>query len=186
VNTFDVPRGELLTVPSVRIDVDQLLRERDEAGLKSSPEDSNSKSSRKRKAEGTAAPKPKKAKVETPSSSKAGAGPSAIKLSVMLKLGPRPADPEPLPCILCVSGEKEGLLRVHDPPIGRGPFDSNGQALMAHEQCANVIPETWVDEIQVEQNGERRFEKVIFGVDGIVKDRWNLVRKIFKTYCRLC
>jgi len=42
---------------------------------------------------------------------------------------------------------------------------------MAHEECASVVPETWVDEVD-EGNGK---EKVVFGVDGIVKDRWNLV-----------
>jgi hypothetical protein len=40
---------------------------------------------------------------------------------------------------------------------------------MAHEQCARVIPETWLDEV----GGE----KVVFGVDSIVKDRWHLVRE---------
>lgn len=44
---------------------------------------------------------------------------------------------------------------------------------MAHEYCANVVPETWVDEIEFGQSDEK--EKVVFGVDGIVKDRWHLV-----------
>jgi hypothetical protein len=44
---------------------------------------------------------------------------------------------------------------------------------MAHEYCANIVPETWVDEIEFGQSGEK--EKVVFGVDGIVKDRWHLV-----------
>jgi hypothetical protein len=45
---------------------------------------------------------------------------------------------------------------------------------MAHEDCANVVPETWVDEIDV-VDGTNTTERVVFGVDGIVKDRWNLV-----------
>lgn len=50
---------------------------------------------------------------------------------------------------------------------------------MAHEECANVVPETWVDFIEVgepQQDGSRIKEEVVFGVDGIVRDRWNLVR----------
>jgi hypothetical protein len=39
----------------------------------------------------------------------------------------------------------------------------------AHEICAMTIPETWIDEV----GGERR----VFGVDAIVKDRWNLVSR---------
>jgi len=49
---------------------------------------------------------------------------------------------------------------------------------MAHEACADVIPETWVDEIAC-PSGDT--ERVIFGVDGIVKDRWNLVRVLFSS-----
>jgi hypothetical protein len=44
----------------------------------------------------------------------------------------------------------------------------NGQeAWKAHETCAMIVPETWVDEI----DGEKR----VFGVDAIIKDRWVLV-----------
>lgn len=53
---------------------------------------------------------------------------------------------------------------------------------MAHEDCANVIPETWVDEVDASVNDGLGFtskEKVVFGVDAIVKDRWNLVTIIF-------
>ncbi|KAJ7443228.1 hypothetical protein B0H11DRAFT_2251060 [Mycena galericulata] len=39
-------------------------------------------------------------------------------------------------------------------------------AWMAYEACAHALPETWVDEVQ----GER----LVFGVDGIVRGRWNL------------
>jgi hypothetical protein len=70
---------------------------------------------------------------------------------------------------------KEGLLRVHDLPIGKKEVDEVtgiSKVWMAHENCANVVPETWVDSIDIRQ-GEK--ERVVFGVDGIVKDRWNLV-----------
>ncbi|GJJ16220.1 hypothetical protein Clacol_010516 [Clathrus columnatus] len=42
----------------------------------------------------------------------------------------------------------------------------------AHEVCARIIPETWVDETPID-NGQG-VEKVVWGVDGIVKDRWML------------
>ncbi|KAJ4500376.1 JmjC domain, hydroxylase-domain-containing protein [Lentinula lateritia] len=95
------------------------------------------------------------------------------KLSIKLKLGPRPV-PEVFPCCLCVSMSNEGLLHVHDPPFDRKEAleaCSNPSVWMAHEQCANIIPETWVDAVE-KVSGER--EKMVFGVDGIVKDRWNL------------
>jgi hypothetical protein len=98
------------------------------------------------------------------------------KVSVTLKLGPRPAALEAFPCCLCVSMSRESLLRVHDPPIGKKDTDGttkNPIEWMAHEECANVVPETWIDEIDVGKGSER--EKVVFGGDAIVKDRWNLV-----------
>ena len=98
-----------------------------------------------------------------------------------LKLGPKPAELEVFPCCLCVSLVPNGLLRVHDPPIGQKDFDdgTHGPTIWrAHEECAKIVPETWVDEIEVSsdaENGSKAKEKVVFGVDGIVKDRWNLV-----------
>jgi hypothetical protein len=99
----------------------------------------------------------------------------APKLSVTLKLGPRPADLEPFPCCLCVSMDQGGLLKVQDPPIGRKEAvdaAGNPKVWMAHGYCASIIPETWVDEIDAPDGSK---ERVVFGVDGIVKDRWNLV-----------
>ncbi|KAF5366194.1 hypothetical protein D9758_005697 [Tetrapyrgos nigripes] len=87
-----------------------------------------------------------------------------------LKLGPRPTEPDSYPCCLCVSMSKENLLPVQDPPMKRREaMEACGypKVWMAHEDCASIVPETWVDE---GENGE----KVVFGVDGIVKDRWNL------------
>ena len=80
---------------------------------------------------------------------------------------------------------QDGLLRVHDPPLWQkegeagGSVQASNAVWMAHEVCANVIPETWVDEIEVgepREDGSRAKERVVFGVDAIVKDRWNLVR----------
>ncbi|KAK7018512.1 specific transcriptional repressor [Favolaschia claudopus] len=116
---------------------------------------------------------------------------------ITLKLGPRPpstSEPdETFPCCLCVDTSAEGLVRVHDlPPTWRelapaarihfpsrvsvngsstqppAAYNSNGTkgVWMAHESCAMVLPETWVDEVE----GER----VVFGVDGIVRGRWSL------------
>jgi hypothetical protein len=154
--------------------VEQLLKEREqEALLENGAPPAKAKSPRKRKEDADISPKPKKAKsmATAPPMAPNGMG----KVVLTLKLGPRP-DMEPFVCCLCVSMEKEGLLPVHDPPIGRVSETCDGK-WMAHEQCANVIPETWVDEVEVENEGERKLEKMVFGVDAIVKDRWNLVRK---------
>ena len=179
---------------SVRIDVDQLLRDREEerananmatkSGLSQEANVENPK--KKRKPEGVAGG-PKLKKIRTSSNLK------AAKITVTLKLGPKPAAPEPFPCCLCVNMSEEGLLRVHDPPTGRRdiavdelPGSSRGpKEWMAHEDCANVIPETWVDHIEISDprgDGTRTKEKVVFGVDGIVKDRWNLARIIPDTW----
>lgn len=63
------------------------------------------------------------------------------------------------------------MLPVNDPPFPYmgvpAPKTSDGTVLWrAHEVCAMTIPETWVDEV----DGQKR----VFGVDGIIKDRWNL------------
>ena len=140
-------------------------------------------SPRKRKSEGEGdTPALKKIKIKAaPSKGAAQTGLSARKplpkLSVTLKLGPRPAEPESYPCCLCASTYRQGLLRVHDPPVTRKDAveaAGNPKEWMAHEYCANVVPETWVDEIESGLCDEK--EKVVFGVDGIVKDRWHLVR----------
>ena len=53
------------------------------------------------------------------------------------------------------------------------PRDAEGAEIWkAHEKCALIVPETWVDEI-INDTGQK--ERVVFGVDSIVKDRWNLV-----------
>jgi len=193
---------------SVRIDVDQLLQEREEERLAAVQGSSTSMKkskkastkhpvkketeevaipmltlpkSKKRKSDvKEEPPKLKKIKIthspsKLPSTISIPARPQAPKVSVTLKLGPRPTAPEPYPCCLCISMNKEGLLRVHDPPVTRKDAieaTGNPKVWMAHELCASVIPETWVDEIYTQ--GAK--EKMVFGVDGIVKDRWNLVR----------
>ena len=138
--------------------------------------------SRKRKSEGSEdAPKPKRVRVKaTPSMSNATSSSSTLpkalpKISVTLKLGPRPTEPEAFPCCLCVSMSEEGLLRVNDPPSSRKDVTEaagNPKIWMAHELCASIVPETWVDNVYG-PNGKE--ERVVFGVDAIVKDRWNLV-----------
>lgn len=187
----------LILFGSVRIDVDELLRQREEERNESledvtlelattSPKKDLVKEeiidillppskSRKRKSEAkdgdTMA---KKFKVK-PSMTIGPPKAPLVKLSVTLKLGPRPVEPEPFPCCLCVSMGKEGLLRVHDPPTNRRDAveaTGNPKSWMAHDQCANIVPETWVDDLDSVDGGR---EKVVFGVDGIVKDRWNLV-----------
>ncbi|KAI0325141.1 hypothetical protein GY45DRAFT_1356889 [Cubamyces sp. BRFM 1775] len=191
---------------SVRIDVDQLLRDRAAENREvfratkkqrrvklevTSNKESKTKTSRKRKADGDGLPKAKKPRTKptpTPdqpvaSSSKVTLPPSPSKplLKVTLKLPPKPKEPEGFPCCLCVSTSREGLLRVPDPPTWwYEPGNSEalgGRQCMAHFECASVVPETWVDEVEVgdpNEHGMRTKEQVVFGVDGIVKDRWNL------------
>lgn len=114
--------------------------------------------------------------ITLPSSSSASSSkPPQPKIFVTLKLGPKPAEPEPYPCCLCVSMSREGLLPIHDPPLNRKDAvdaANNPKVWMAHELCASIIPETWVDDFEVVGGNKRR---MVFGVDAIVKDRWNLV-----------
>lgn len=66
-------------------------------------------------------------------------------------------------------------MPVYDPPVGRRDIleaAGNPGVWMAHQLCAKVVPETWVDDVEG-LNGVK--ETMVFGVDGIVKDRWNLV-----------
>ncbi|KAI0366449.1 hypothetical protein BV20DRAFT_971775 [Pilatotrama ljubarskyi] len=148
--------------------------------------------SRKRKAEGDVPTKAKKQRTSKPASASKQSVASSSKVTlppaspskqmkVTLKLPPKPKEPETFPCCLCASMSREDLLRVHDPPSWwyepGVPEAAGGRPCMAHVECANVVPETWVDEVEVgepDENGVRRRERVIFGVDGIVKDRWNL------------
>ncbi|KAF4588124.1 hypothetical protein EYR38_010089 [Pleurotus pulmonarius] len=171
---------------SVRIDVTQLLLDRAiEAAYAPPPQpqriskDSRGRSSKKRKSDTPSSSKPKKAKTKPTPSSEPVAGPSGSapsrKIHVTLKLGPKPSEPEDFPCCLCTSMSQDGLLRVHEPPLQRRDAVEaahNPKQWMAHEICANVIPETWVDELSSPDGTSR--EKAVFGVDGIVKDRWNL------------
>jgi hypothetical protein len=172
---------------SVRIDVDALLVQRElEAqglALKEGQESEDSpasttKSGRKRKAPALPdqdvpdhSPAKKKAKSKIDQNA-APSAPSKV-LSIKLKLGPRPIEPVYV-CCLCVNTDEEGLLRVHDPPRAAeagSPHPESGH-WRAHASCASVVPETWVDEIDL-PNGTK--ETVVFGVDSIPRDRWNLV-----------
>ncbi|KAI0357046.1 hypothetical protein OH77DRAFT_1422521 [Trametes cingulata] len=190
---------------SVRIDVDKLLRDRAAENrevyrqnkkhprVKNEPapgKEAKPKPSRKRKAEGDVPTKTKKQKTTklapkqpVSSSSKLALPPPSPskQLKVTLKLPPKPKEPDTFPCCLCASMAQEGLLRVQDPPAWwyepGVPEAAGGRPCMAHVECANVVPETWVDEVEVgdpNEHGERKKEMVVFGVDGIVKDRWNL------------
>ncbi len=154
---------------------------------------------RKRKSEGGGdSTRPKKIRVKsssaktsgltssTPSTSISTLGPGAPppkppmpRISVTLKLPPRPAEPEVFPCCLCISQDCDELLRVYDPPVGRKDAmeaTGNPKIWMAHDQCAKIVPETWVDEVD---NGSGIKGRMVFGVDGLVKDRWNLVSFFF-------
>lgn len=144
---------------------------------KSNSSHSSSSSPRKRKSdENDTLNSMKKAKVSSQAPSVAHP-----KFTIRLKLGPRPPELDPFPCCLCVSASREGLLFVHDKPLVQHPAYAEMKVWMAHESCARVIPETWLDEAEtgpVLEDGTRKREKMVFGVDAIVKDRWNLVSDI--------
>ena len=162
---------------SVRINIDELLQDRELAMAKAAKPKSksiSSSSSRKRKSDENDTPNSmKKAKVSPQA-------PNVVlpKVTIRLKLGPRPPELDPFPCCLCVSSSREGLLPVHDKPLVQHSAYADTKLWMAHESCARVIPETWLDEAEtgpVLEDGTRKQAKMVFGVDAIVKDRWNLV-----------
>ncbi|KAH6902676.1 specific transcriptional repressor [Coprinopsis sp. MPI-PUGE-AT-0042] len=173
---------------SVRIDVDQLLHDRAEEAMQVYKSESSlaPKTQRTKKKDPQPRgrwridqPKAKKIKLK-PSLPKASgssktvaarptapaSNPPPAKISVKLKLA--------VPLLpLCFHGQ-DHLLRVQDPPVNRrDAFEATGnpKVWMAHEQCASIIPETWVDEHNLPDGSKAR---VVHGVDAIVKDRWNL------------
>ena len=175
------PAFDILTyiLNSVRINVDELLRDQELAMAKAAKPKSRfiSLSPRKRRSDENHTPtSTKKAKVSPQT-------PKVVlpKVTIRLKLGPRPPELDPFPCCLCVSASREGLLPVHDKPLVQHPAYMDTKVWMAHEGCARVLPETWLDEAEtgpVLEGGTRKLEKMVFGVDAIVKDRWNLVSDI--------
>ena len=166
---------------SVRINVDELLRDQELAMAKPKSKllssHSSSSSPWKRKSDENDTPNStKKAKVslQTPNVAQP-------KVTIRLKLGPRPPELDPYPCCLCVSASRDGLLLVHDKPLVQHPAYADMKVWMAHESCARVLPETWLDEVEtgpVLEDGTSKREKMVFGVDAIVKDRWNLVSDV--------
>ena len=172
--SLDSGRREPYILYSVRIDVDELLRNRE---LPSQPTTKADASPRKRKSDENDTPNlTKKAKVSAPNHDVAHP-----RVTIRLKLGPRPPELEPYPCCLCVSESRDDLLPVHDKPLVQHPAYADIKTWMAHENCARVLPETWLDEVETGPmlaDGTRKREKMVFGVDAIVKDRWNLVSHI--------
>lgn len=195
-----------MQLTSVRIDVDQLIRDRQaEAQAQREwtvPSPSKPPSSRKTSVPAVSViipARPKKrlhAEVAGPSSTATTSAPSRPKKArpssskiasssklppkgaggskLTIKLGPRP-EVEHYPCCLCVSSEQEGLLPVLYPPYTRKEaMEAAGHPTqwLAHRGCADVIPETWVDEMDLPDG---RKGEVVCGVEWIVKDRWNLV-----------
>lgn len=157
---------------SVRIDVQGLLDAR--AANEQQQQESGVVPNMKRKVEvvlNTPPGKSKRIKIAPPTPDSIVPGPTPKAPSFKIKPKPPPlltTDTEFYPCCLCVSTDTSGLLRAHDPPIAScGVVRPKDGVWRAHEMCARVIPETWVDE----EGGE----KVVWGVDGIVKDRWMLV-----------
>jgi len=176
---FELPM--LISLNSVRINVDELLRNRELEMAKpakaKSKHTSLSSSSRKRKSDENDTPSSMKKTKVSPGTPNA----PQPKVTIRLKLGPRPPELEPFPCCLCVSTSRDDLLPVHDKPLLQHPAYVDMKVWMAHESCARVLPETWLDEVEVGpvlEDGTRKREKMVFGVDAIVKDRWNLVSDV--------
>lgn len=116
--------------------------------------------------------RPKKPKA--PASSSVASTSAQPQQKVTLKLPPRPTD-DSFACCLCASSDPSGLLPVYARAAGSHAAWAStrgGERWMAHENCAMVVPETWVDIIDASG------AKMVYGVDAIVKDRWNLVRCI--------
>lgn len=139
--------------------------------------------SSKRKAEGTDGASKRKRPKSTAEHGQSSSTPHS-KVSITLKLGPKPPEPEAFPCCLCVSMSHDGLLYVQDPPTGKRELPESLSSIrepakwMAHEECAKVVPETWVDTVElayVLPDGSHAQASRVFGVDAVVKDRWNLV-----------
>lgn len=132
-----------------------------------------SSSSKKRKSPSTSSsdhhrPPAKKKAVTTTSTLGGHSATGHAPLSITLKM------PEPYPCCLCPSLSKEGLLKVHDPPPGL--YGGMKGISMAHEDCALVVPETWIDDLMVPDGmGGWAMERRVCGIRNVVKDRWNLV-----------
>ena len=164
---------------SVRIDVDQLLLDRERerfAQLHATHDtavvgDQKSKARKRKHGQSTTEPKGKKLKTSKdkgtplPAVSKL----DVPKLSFTIKIGP---PKEIFPCCLCISEDTNDLLPIYD------PVSTTSTPKMAHEHCASVIPETWVDDYEIVRLSSDPLphkKRVVFGVDGIVKDRWNLV-----------
>lgn len=121
--------------------------------------------------------KPKSASISMPKVTAPAPG-------VMLKL-PR-KEKATASCCLCTSttapnapaikaqGHAYNLLRCVGQPAAGAKLSvqgSSAQQLWAHEVCARVLPETWVD---TESNTG---EKFVYGIDCIVKERWQLVSR---------
>lgn len=184
---------------SVKLDVRQLLDAYEGRGAEpefSPPSpgvtSSTSSTSSTEKSTATTASKKRKAPSSTtttgqtkPARKKSKPTPSPTKRSdvtmptLTFKLPGRMPERESYPCCLCVSQSQVDLLPVHDPPTHRKDAcegAGNPEKWMAHRQCADVVPETWADTMEVQVPGELRTELrcYVFGVDGIVKDRWNL------------
>ncbi|KAH8827175.1 JmjC-domain-containing protein [Flagelloscypha sp. PMI_526] len=128
----------------------------------------------------------RKAPFDDSSSAKKQRTSSASVASLSFKI-PAPSPDVSYPCCLCPSTSTENLLSVHTAPdthwkelleIERNLIvDKEGWTVWnAHEECAMVLQETWIEEVEGE-DGKR--ERMVFGVDDIPRDRWALK-------CSLC
>ncbi len=163
----------LTTVHSVRIDIDAILRE---AAAQDSTRAAKEEKERLRQVRlaNPAAHKRERKKTETPEKPAKRMKLLATRPEAVATLSPRPAPAREIsrPCVLCPDPSEEGLLRI----VGagdalRGRY-KNDSLPLAHQGCAEAIPELWIDLIGVEN---MRYH-VVKGVETMDKARWKLVR----------
>ena len=98
------------------------------------------------------------------------------KKRVSLEKKPRASIVKPptfYPCILCPNLGEGDLLPVLDPPDHvKAMCKSSDGIVRAHQLCVNSTPEVWIEDRMI----DGQFGGVVLGMEGIGKDRWNLVR----------
>ena len=189
----------LLTLCSVRIDVDELLseiaeqeqqieaerdligvihRKRGSKGRKALDDDEQTSRKRMRRAlvdcnaDRASVAESNIPAIET-SIPGSGTKQGRSKMSTSLKLKPTTvAAVLWYPCLFCPSLEVADLLEVFDPSEDvKARSKSRNEIVAAHLSCVNSIPEVWVEN----RSAGDLTVLVVMGANNIPKDRWNLV-----------
>ncbi|ORX36366.1 hypothetical protein BD324DRAFT_591650 [Kockovaella imperatae] len=81
------------------------------------------------------------------------------------------SSPTYYPCILCPGTDKVDLIPVFEPSEHvKNMCKSEDGSVKAHGACVNSTPEVWIEDHELDGHAQA----VVMGVDGILKDRWNL------------